>query len=100
MIIALARASDEIALIFSFIRSRLRRRSARLPSASDRLPPVSIWMAMAMARKSISGLSMTRAMRQSAASSGSPSMHPLADRLEVAADRGVVLLADACRCTR
>ena len=73
MIIALARASDEIALILSFMRWRLRRRSARFASASARLPPVSIWMAMAMAKKSISGLLTTRAMRQSAASSGSPS---------------------------
>ena len=74
MMKALARASDEIALILSFICSRLRRRSARLPRASERLPPVSTWMAIEIAKKSISGLSMTRATRQSAASSGSPSI--------------------------
>ena len=45
-----------------------------MPSASDRLPPVSTWIAIEIARKSISGLSMIRATRQSAASSVSPSI--------------------------
>ena len=94
MISALALASDEIALILSFIRSRARRRSARLPSASD---------------EAAAGLDLDgdgdgeevhlrlvddprhppeRAVERLA------EHHPLADRAEVAADRIVVLLPD------
>ena len=51
MIMAEALASDDIALILPSSRLRSRSTPARLPSASDRLPPDLAWMVITMAEE-------------------------------------------------
>ena len=58
-----ALASDDIARILPSRRLRSRSTAARLPSASDRLPPERDWMVITMLKKPTSGVGMESNMR-------------------------------------
>ena len=58
MIAAEAFASIDMATILAFIFLRSRSTFERLPSASERLPPALVWMAITMPKKFASGRGM------------------------------------------